>query len=46
MFVAGFRKILHQVELTPKGRALITGGFREHAVAMETAVSVLSKRSG
>jgi DNA-binding MarR family transcriptional regulator len=44
MFVAGFRKSLRQVELTPKERALITGGFREHAVAMETAVSVLSKK--
>jgi MarR family 2-MHQ and catechol resistance regulon transcriptional repressor len=31
------------VELTPKGRALITRGFREHAEAMEEAVSVLSK---
>jgi MarR family transcriptional regulator, 2-MHQ and catechol-resistance regulon repressor len=34
---------VRQVELTPKGRALITRGFREHAVAMETAAGVLSK---
>src|ERR1700756_845557 len=34
---------VRQVELTAKGRALITRGFREHAAAMETAVSVLSK---
>ena len=34
---------VRQVELTAKGQALITRGFREHAVAMETAVSVLSK---
>jgi MarR family 2-MHQ and catechol resistance regulon transcriptional repressor len=34
---------VRQVELTAKGRALITGGFREHAAAMETAASVLSK---
>src|SRR6267143_467725 len=31
------------VELTPKGRAMITRGFREHAAAMETAANVLSK---
>jgi MarR family 2-MHQ and catechol resistance regulon transcriptional repressor len=31
------------VELTAKGRALITRGFKEHAAAMETVVSVLSK---
>jgi DNA-binding MarR family transcriptional regulator len=31
------------VELTPKGRALITRGFGEHAAAMETAASVLSE---
>ena len=31
------------VELTPKGRALITRTFRDHAVAMEQAASVLSK---
>jgi MarR family 2-MHQ and catechol resistance regulon transcriptional repressor len=35
---------VRRVELTPKGRALITRGFREHAAAMETAVSVLSKK--
>jgi len=34
---------VRQVELTGKGRALITRGFREHAAAMETAISVLSK---
>jgi MarR family transcriptional regulator, 2-MHQ and catechol-resistance regulon repressor len=34
---------VRQVELTAKGRALITRGFREHACAMETAVGVLSK---
>jgi MarR family transcriptional regulator, 2-MHQ and catechol-resistance regulon repressor len=34
---------VRQVELTAKGRALITRGFREHAAAMETLVSVLSK---
>ena len=32
-----------QVELTPKGRALITRGFGEHAAAMENIVSVLSE---
>ena len=35
---------VRQVGLTAKGRALITRGFREHAAAMETAVSVLSKK--
>src|SRR4030088_800675 len=40
---AGDRRV-RQVELTAKGRALITRGFREHAAAMETAVSVLSKK--
>ena len=35
---------VRQVELTAKGRALITRGFREHAAAMETAVTVLSKK--
>ena len=35
---------VRQVELTPKGRALITRGFREHAAAMETAVSILSTK--
>src|SRR5882724_10897975 len=34
---------VRRVELTPKGRALITRGFREHAAAMENAVGVLSK---
>lgn len=34
---------VRQVELTAKGRALITRGFREHAAAMETVVSVLSE---
>lgn len=34
---------VRRVELTPKGRALITRGFREHAVAMEDAVGVLSE---
>ena len=34
---------VRQVELTTKGRALITRGFREHASAMEAAVSILSK---
>src|SRR6266576_6234594 len=38
----GDRRV-RQVELTAKGRALITRGFREHADAMETALSVLSK---
>jgi MarR family transcriptional regulator, 2-MHQ and catechol-resistance regulon repressor len=31
------------VELTPKGRALITKIFRDHAAAMEEAAGVLSK---
>jgi len=31
------------VELTPKGRALTTRTFREHAATMEQAASVLSK---
>jgi len=35
---------VRQVELTAKGRTLITRGFKEHAAAMETVVSVLSKR--
>ena len=34
---------VRQVELTQKGRALIMRGFREHAAAMETVVSALSK---
>ena len=35
---------VRQVELTANGRTLITRGFREHAAAMENAVSVLSKK--
>jgi MarR family 2-MHQ and catechol resistance regulon transcriptional repressor len=38
----GDRRV-RQVELTAKGRALITRGFKEHAAAMETVISVLSK---
>jgi MarR family 2-MHQ and catechol resistance regulon transcriptional repressor len=38
----GDRRV-RQVELTAKGRALITRGFREHAAAMEKTVRVLSK---
>jgi MarR family 2-MHQ and catechol resistance regulon transcriptional repressor len=38
-----FDRRVRQVELTGKGRALITRGFREHAAAMESVVSVLSK---
>src|SRR2546426_12007925 len=34
---------VRQVELTPKGRALITRGFGEHAAAMENVAGVLSK---
>src|SRR5207244_5968151 len=34
---------VRRVELTPKGRALITRGFRAHAAAMAPAVGVLSK---
>jgi len=34
---------VRRVELTAKGRALITRGFRDHAAAMENAVAVLSK---
>src|SRR5881275_2307591 len=34
---------VRQVELTAKGRALITRGFREHAAAMEDVANVLSK---
>src|SRR5882762_11194604 len=34
---------VRQVELTAKGRALIICGVREHAAAMEKAISVLSK---
>ena len=39
---AGDRRV-RQVELTPKGRALITRGFGEHAAAMENVADVLSK---
>jgi MarR family transcriptional regulator, 2-MHQ and catechol-resistance regulon repressor len=38
----GDRRV-RQVELTPKGRALITRGFGEHAAAMEEVTAVLSK---
>jgi MarR family transcriptional regulator, 2-MHQ and catechol-resistance regulon repressor len=38
----GDRRV-RRVELTPKGRALITGGFDEHAAAMEEVARVLSK---
>lgn len=38
----GDRRV-RQVELTPRGRGLITRGFREHADAMERVVSALSK---
>jgi MarR family transcriptional regulator, 2-MHQ and catechol-resistance regulon repressor len=34
---------VRRVELTAQGRTLITRGFREHAAAMETAISILSK---
>ena len=34
---------VRRVELTPKGRALITQGFGEHAAAMEDVAGVLSK---
>jgi MarR family transcriptional regulator, 2-MHQ and catechol-resistance regulon repressor len=34
---------VRRVELTPKGRALITRGFDEHAAAMEHVAGVLSK---
>jgi MarR family 2-MHQ and catechol resistance regulon transcriptional repressor len=40
---AGDRRV-RRVELTSKGRALITRGFREHAEAMERAISILSRR--
>jgi len=33
---------VRRVELTPKGRALITRGFGEHAAAMENVANVLS----
>lgn len=35
---------VRQVELTLKGRALITRGFGEHAAAMEDMAGVLSKK--
>jgi MarR family 2-MHQ and catechol resistance regulon transcriptional repressor len=38
----GDRRV-RRVELTPKGRALITRGFGEHAAAMEDVADVLSK---
>ena len=34
---------VRMVELTPKGRALITKTFRAHAAAMEEVAGVLSK---
>src|ERR1700752_2401434 len=34
---------VRRVELTPKGRTLITRGFGEHAAAMEDVAGVLSK---
>ena len=34
---------VRRVELTPKGRSLITRGFGEHAAAMEDATNILSK---
>jgi MarR family 2-MHQ and catechol resistance regulon transcriptional repressor len=38
----GDRRV-RRVELTPKGRTLITRGFGEHAAAMEDVAGVLSK---
>src|SRR5207248_2763851 len=38
----GDRRV-RRVELTPKGRALISRGFGEHAAAMEDVADVLSK---
>jgi len=35
---------VRQVELTPKGRALIIRGFREHAAAMENVARPLSTK--
>ena len=35
---------VRRVELTPKGRVLITRGFSEHAAAMENVADVLSKK--
>jgi len=37
------RKIYSQENCRAVGRALIARGFREHAAAMETVISVLSK---
>src|SRR5229473_3653778 len=34
---------VRRVELTPKGRTLITKTFREHAAAMEEVAAILSK---
>jgi MarR family 2-MHQ and catechol resistance regulon transcriptional repressor len=39
----GDRRV-RRVKLTPKGRALITRGFGDHAAAMENVASVLSKK--
>src|SRR6202045_505920 len=39
----GARRV-RRVKLTPKGRALITRGFGDHAAAMEDVASVLSKK--
>ena len=39
----GVHRRVRLVELTPKGRALITKTFRDHAAAMEEAAGVLSK---
>ena len=36
---------VRQVKLTPKGRALISRGFGEHAAAMEDVANVLSEGS-
>jgi MarR family 2-MHQ and catechol resistance regulon transcriptional repressor len=35
---------VRKVELTAKGRSLITAGFGEHAVTMEKLVSILSEK--
>lgn len=35
---------VRRVELTRKGRALITATFRKHAAAMESVVDILSKK--
>jgi hypothetical protein len=40
------RTLGHLVELTAKGRALITRTFREHAAAMEEAAGVLNLSVG